>query len=336
LNRTRLAVVAALGILTLLALVRLGNIDVSLDTLRRIQPGYLAVAVAVHYSGFVTRGDRWRRLLAAMGHRLSFGYAFSLLLAGWFISALVPARAGDLARAGLLRRDHAVPVASGLGSIAAERAFDALALVVLAALAGAWALAGRTPAWVWQSTAVMAGLAVVAAGGLIAIPRLESWLAGLTAWPLYQKGLRFGFDLLRSIRALGRQPAVLLVVAAQSVYIWLCDSLLAYLLLSGLGYPISPPVAAFTAMAADLAVTVPLTPGAVGQFETAFVGLLALFAVPASQAGLAVLLNRFISFWTFIVFSGLVTYLSGLSRALATHEDTSIEVTTKAQGHQVQ
>jgi uncharacterized protein (TIRG00374 family) len=323
LNRTRLALIAILGILTLLALVRLGNIDISLDTLRRIQPGYLAVAIAVHYSGFAVRGDRWRRLLVAMGHPVSYGYAFSLLLAGWFISALVPARAGDLARAGLLRRDHDVPVASGLGSIAAERAFDALALVLLAALAGAWALAGRTPDWVWQSAAVMAGLFIIAAVGLIAVPRLESWLAGLATWPLYQKALHFGFDLLRSIRALGRQPAALLVVAAQSVYIWLCDALLAYLLLGGLGYPVSPPVAAFTAMAADLAVTVPLTPGAVGQFETAFVGLLALFAVPASQAGLAVLLNRFISFWTFIVFSGLVTYLSGLNRALAAPENVS-------------
>jgi uncharacterized protein (TIRG00374 family) len=323
LNRTRLALIAILGILTLLALIRLGNIDISLDTLRRIQPGYLAAAIAVHYSGFAVRGDRWRRLLAAMGHRVSYGYAFSLLLAGWFVSALVPARAGDLARAGLLRRDHDVPMASGLGSIAAERAFDALALVLLAALAGAWALAGRTPAWVWQSAASMVGLAIVAAGGLIAVPRLESWLTGLVTWPLYQKALRFGFDLLRSVRALGRQPAALLVVAVQSVYIWLCDVLLAYLLLGGLGYPVSPPVAAFTAMAADLAVTVPLTPGAVGQFETAFVGLLALFAVPASQAGLAVLLNRFISFWTFILFSGLVTYLSGLSRALVAPENVS-------------
>jgi uncharacterized protein (TIRG00374 family) len=323
LNRTRLALIAILGILTLLALVRLGNIDISLDTLRHIQPGYLAVAIAVHYSGFAVRGDRWRRLLAAMGHPVSYGYAFSLLLAGWFISALVPARAGDLARAGLLRRDHDVPVASGLGSVAAERAFDALALVLLAALAGAWALAGRTPAWIWQSTAVMVGVFIIVAVGLIAVPRLESWLAGLAAWPLYQKALRFGFDLLCSVHALGRQPAALLVVAAQSAYIWLCDALLAYLLLGGLGYPVSPPVAAFTAMAADLAVTVPLTPGAVGQFETAFVGLLALFAVPASQAGLAVLLNRFISFWTFIVFSGLVTYLSGLNRALAAPENVS-------------
>ena len=46
---------------------------------------------------------------------------------------------------------------------------------------------------------------------------------------------------------------------------------LAYLLLHGLGIPLPLPVAAFTALAADLAVTVPITPGAIGQFEAAFV-----------------------------------------------------------------
>lgn len=312
-NRTRLIVIAVLGILTLLLLVRLGNIDVSLDTLRRIQPGYLLGAIGVHYSGFLVRGDRWRRLLAAMGHRVSYGYAFSTLLAGWFVSALVPARAGDLARAGLLRRDHQVPVATGLGSVAAERAFDALALVFLAVGAGAWALAGRTPQWVWQSAAATAGLFVAAVAGLVAAPRAEGWLTSLLRWPLYQKTLRFGFDLLHSVRDLGQHPLVLLVVTLQSLTVWLCDVFLAYLLLRGLGYPLPLPVAAFTAMAADLAVTLPITPGAVGQFEAAFVGLLALFAVPASQASLAVLLNRFISFWTFILFSGLFTYRVGLS-----------------------
>jgi uncharacterized protein (TIRG00374 family) len=299
-----------------LFLTRLGKIDVSPETLRRIQPGYLLGAIAVHYSGFAVRGDRWRRLLAAMGHRVSFFYALTLLLAGWFISALVPARAGDLARAGLLRRDHDVPFATGLGSVAAERAFDALALVFLAVSAGVWALAGRTPDWIWQSAAVTGGMFAIAVVGLIAVPRARAWLTGLFKWPLYQKMLNFGFDVLDSVRALGQHPTVLLAVAVQSLYVWLCDVFLAYLLLRGLGTPLPLSVAAFTATAADLAVTVPITPGAIGQFEAAFVGLLALFAVPASQASLAVLLNRFISFWTFILLSGLVTYLAGFSRIL--------------------
>ena len=194
-NRTRLVVVLILGLLTLLLLVRLGDIDVSLSTLRRVQPGYLLAAIAVHYSGFVVRGDRWRRLLGAMGHAVSFGYAFSLLLAGWFVSALVPARAGDLARAGLLRRDHDIPVATGLGSVAAERAFDALALVILVALAGTWALAGRVPQWVWRTVAATTGLFVLACVGLILFPRAQDRLTRLSGWPFYHKALGFVFAL---------------------------------------------------------------------------------------------------------------------------------------------
>jgi hypothetical protein len=319
-SRTRLLLIAVLGILTVLLLVRLSDVDINAHTLRRIRPTYLLAAVAVHYSGFAVRGDRWRRLLAAMGHPVRFGYAFSLLLAGWFISALVPARAGDLARAGLLRREHGVPLAAGLGSVAAERAFDALALVCLAVLAGAWAMAGRLPGWLWQSAALAAALAAAAVAILAAMPRAESRLRECLPWTGWRKAAGFGFDLLRSVRDLSRHPRTLLLVSGQSLYVWLCDVLLAYLLLRGLGTPLPLPVAAFTAMAADLAVTVPLTPGAVGQFEAAFVGLLALFAVPTAQASLAVLLNRFISFWTFIAFSGLVTYLAGFSRVLGTGE----------------
>ncbi len=315
-NRTRLIVIVALGLLTVLLLTRLGDIDVGPDTLRRIRPGYLLAAIVVHYSGFAVRSDRWRRLLTAMGYRVGFIYALTLLLAGWFISALVPARAGDLVRAGVLNRDRDVPFATGLGSVAAERAFDALALVFLTVFVGIWALAGRTPDWIWQTALVTAGLFVVAIVGLIAVPRVRGWLTGLFKWTLYQKVVNFGFDLLDSVRELGQHPATLLIVAVQSLYVWLCDVFLAYLLLHGLGIPLPLPVAAFTALAADLAVTVPITPGAIGQFEAAFVGLLALFAVPASEAGLAVLLNRFISFWTFILFSGLVTYLAGFGRLL--------------------
>jgi len=333
-RRTRLILIVSLGVLTILLLARLGKIDVSPDTLRRIRPGFLLAAIAVHYSGFAVRGDRWRRLLAAMGHRMSFLYALTLLLAGWFVSALVPARAGDLVRAGVLNRDQDVPFATGLGSVAAERAFDALALVFLAVLAGVWAMAGRTPEWIWQSAAVTAGLFAIVIVGLLVVPHARGWLTGLFSWSLYQKAVNFGFDLLASVRNLGRHPMALLIVAAESLYVWSCDVLLAYLLLHGLGSPLPLAVAAFTALAADLAVTVPITPGAVGQFEAAFVGLLALFAVPASQASLAVLLNRFISFWTFILFSGLVTYLAGFGRIFPGGDDWQSRITAPPEtGH---
>ena len=66
---TRPLIIITLGLLTLLLLLKLGNIDISMDTLRRINPLYLTAAIAVHYSGFAMRGWRWQKLLNGLGTR---------------------------------------------------------------------------------------------------------------------------------------------------------------------------------------------------------------------------------------------------------------------------
>lgn len=315
-SRARLLTLLILGLLTLILLVRLGNIDLSPETLRRIQPGYLILAITIHYSGFLMRGDRWRRLLAALGHRVAFSYATALLMAGWFVSALIPARLGDVARAWMLRRDHEVPMASGFGSIAIERALDIFAILLLALVSATWALAGRTPPAVWQTIGAGAALFVGALLALLLVPGLEGWLLRLSGWSLYQKAVRFGFELIHSVRTIGRQPRVLALVALQSFYIWACDIFLTFFIFRSLAQTIALGIAAFISMAIDLAAAVPLVPGALGQVEATALGLLALFQVDPATGSLMILLNRFISFWTFIVVSGLVTYLFGFARVL--------------------
>lgn len=313
---SRPLIILLLGGLTILLLLRLGDIDLSLETLRRIDPVYFLMGLAIHYSGFAVRGRRWQQLLGGMGRAVGYRYATSLLIAGWFISALVPARAGDLARVYMLRRDHDVSVAEGVASIATERALDILAILLLALLAAVWALAGRTPAWVWQTLA--AGVIGLMIGGLILLlsPRLETWLKSLFRWSLYQRGLDFGFALLGHIRRLGQSPVLLVGLGMQSLYIWLCDILLMFFALRSVSGAGELSIAAVAAMLADLAAAVPLVPGAMGQFEAAALFTFSLFNISPDIASLTLLINRFISFWTFIIFSGLVTYVFGFSQAL--------------------
>jgi len=323
----RIVIMLVLGGLTLLLLLKLGDIDISMDTLRRLKPGYLLAAVAIHYSGFAMRGRRWQKLLAAMGHRVDYRYATTLLLSGWFVSALVPARLGDVARAYMLRRDHNIAMAGGFASIATERALDILAILALAMTAAVWALAGRTPAWVWQSIGGVAILFAVGLLVLLAMPRLEGRLAGLWAWPSYQKALRFGFDLLAGIRQVGRSPALLAKIMAQTVYIWLCDIFLMTFAFLSLGAAVGLSETAFVSMAVDLAAAVPIVPGAIGQFEGTALGLFSLFHIDPALGGLVILLNRFISFWTFIVVSGIVTYAFGFSQALQLGKSSDLQPT---------
>lgn len=312
----RILIILTLGVLTVLLLVKLGNIDISMDTLRRINPRYLFIAVAVHYSGFVVRGFRWQKLLAGLGHPLGYAYTTALLMTGWFVSALIPARLGDVARIYMLNRDHKIPAARVLASIATERALDIFAILALALAAATWALAGQTPPWVWQTIGGGGILLASVVAVLILAPQLEGRITTLVPWKLYQKVARFGFELLAGVRQLAKNPALLITVVGQSAYIWLCDILLMHFVFRSLGFTPPISVSAFTSMTVDLAAAVPIIPGALGQVEGTALGVLALFSIGAEQSSLMILLNRFVSFWSFIVVSGLITYLFGFSQAL--------------------
>ena len=317
---SRPLIILTLGLLTILVLLRFTQIDLSWEILGQLTPGYLLPAVLIHYSGFAVRGWRWRRLLGGLGYSVGFGYATLLLLAGWFVSALLPARLGDAARVAMLRRDHQISVSDGIASIISERTLDMGVILGLATLTALWVLPDRTPPWVWQSIAGGAlGLLVVGAG-LALSPRLEGWLRGRLTWPPLSRLIEFGFTFLAGIRRLARNPRLLLLTLGESVYIWLCDILLMYLVFLSLRADIALSVAAFISMIVDLAVAVPIIPGAIGQFEGAAVGVSRLFEIEPQTAALMAILNRLISFWSFMVVSGILTYLFGFAQVLQIQE----------------
>ncbi|RPJ56323.1 MAG: UPF0104 family protein [Dehalococcoidia bacterium] len=192
------------------------------------------------------------------------------------------------------------------------------------ALVGAmWALQGRVPPEIWQLLTGAAVLCALGLIGLLAIPGLERWLRHpgriettipVSIWLFYQKMLDFGFNLIHGVRALGRSPLALILIVMQSLYIWLCDALLLYVVLMSIGATSSLSVSLFAGMVSDLVAAVPITPGALGQFDAALVGLLTLFNLSTSQGSLTVLLTRLVSLWTFIPIGAAVTYIFGFSR----------------------
>ncbi len=121
LRRSRLIWLGVLAVLTVALLLALGDAGAAWQAVKRADPRLIGLALVVHYSGFAVRGYRWQRLLAVSGHRLSYRYAASVLLGGWFVSVLLPARLGDAFRGGpapaLLAQRPSVPVADSLGVI---------------------------------------------------------------------------------------------------------------------------------------------------------------------------------------------------------------------------
>lgn len=316
----RLALLIGLGVLTIIFLLTLGGGRAALAALAAVDLRWIGLGVVIHYSGFVVRGVRWRQLLQALGHRLTWRYVMTLLLSGWFVSALLPARAGDLLRIALLRTPiadrPAIPVADSVGSIVLERALDLVALVVLGAGFGFALLHTTMPGWVlaaYSSVILLLGVALVA---LLLAPALLQWLRGRSVQPFWQKALDLAAQLVQSLHTVGRSPRIAFQVTLQSLYIWLCDALLMRAVLKAMG--VAAPLASitFVALTVDIFAAIPITPGGIGQIEAVNVALLALLPLPAFNLSAAVLLNRAISYWSFLLFSGAVTFAAGIGQML--------------------
>lgn len=329
----RLLLLLGLTVVTLYGLARLANVELTADTLAQVHWGWLGATMLLFFLAIFVRGMRWHRILRAMGWPTRFLYANTLLIAGLFISSVLPARLGDIGRVVMLKQDYDIPVSKGLASLAAERALDVFAILVLAAAGGLVALRGRIPAQFYPLMLVAAGLLLIGLIGLLASPALEQWLRNplprwqktldpeRPGWPqrlgqYYQKALDFGFSMVHGVRALGRQPLALSLAVIESFFIWLVDGLLISLTLISIGASPRFSLGLFGVMISNLISAIPITPGAVGQFDAILYGILTVAGVNEAEAGLGVILLRVVSLWTLLPVCGLITYLFGFSRAL--------------------
>ncbi|MEW5957554.1 MAG: lysylphosphatidylglycerol synthase transmembrane domain-containing protein [Chloroflexota bacterium] len=330
----RLIAVIIFSLLTIVGLLTIARIDFSLDSLERVNWAWLPAIFAVFYLSIFARGVRWQHILKALGWPAGLIYLEALLLAGFFLSSTIPARAGDIGRVAMLKQDLRIPISQGVASLAVERALDVFTVLILTLLGGLWALQGHLPPMILRVTAGIALLFVLGFAALLAMPSLEEWLRNplpfLTqnlaanagsgreqkAWLLYHKGLDFGLALIQGIHTLARNRSALALVLVDSLFIWLLDGVILYLTLISLGIVAPFSVSVFSSMVGTLATIAPLTPGALGQFEAALIGSLALFDISPGQSSLAALLLRTVSLWTFIPVTALVTYIFGFNRIL--------------------
>lgn len=336
---THLFIILALSLVMIFGLLRLGKIEINWETLSQVDGGWLFLGFVTFYISIVARGLRWQHILKLMGWRVGFVYSQTLLTAGLFISAVLPARAGDIGRVAMLKRDYHLPLAQGLASLAAERALDVFSVLVLALIGAILALQDHIPP---HASHLIIGTAILFFIGLVALfglPSLEGWLCRPGwAWrmmppplrPFYEKIVTFGFSMIQGVRGLGKKPLALLAIVLESFGLWVCDAVIVYCVLRSLGVAASFSVSLVSSMIGVLATIVPLLPGALGQFEAGIIGLLVLLGVPTAVSTLTALLVRFISLWSFIPVGGLITYIFGFSRALSLNKDAADTSASKA------
>jgi len=266
---------------------------------------WLIPGVAVYFVAVWARAWRWHYLLRPL-KRISTRAMFPIVTIGYMGNNIYPARAGEVLRAYVLRREQGVAISASLATIVIERIFDGVVMLMfiffnlgaLARLTGSSGLAGniQTVA-LWGTAAFAAALVAFLAAALF--PRQSLGLYHRLVAPRLPEKIRAKVTgILESfwsgLEAL-RSPSNILMVFLTSIVIWLLETGKYWLVMHAFDF--TGYTGGFFGLMlmngiVNLATTIPSAPGYVGTFDTPGIAVLSAYGVnPAVAAGYTLTLH---------------------------------------------
>ncbi len=270
--------------------------DELLHQLRAANVGLLVLAAVVATAIFPLRAARWVVLLEPSAPGLKFMDAWRAVAIGMMVNNVLPARAGELARAYAISREtRAVSFTSALASIALDRVFDAL--IVFALMFGAMlapgfpagaTIAGR-PATALLGTWGVAILLVVFAGAIMVAFRPDIVRAIATRFaravvPSWEPRVASFVEHATAGLAVLRSPSRFARVVFWTVVHWLTNALAFWIAFRAVGISAPFSGALFLQGLIAIGVAIPSSPGFFGPFEAFAKAGLQIYGVPVTLA----------------------------------------------------
>ncbi len=244
---------------------------------------------------FPVRALRWRVILEPVAGRLPVGPLWRATAVGMMVNNVAPARAGELARAYALTREvRGVSLPASFASLAVDRVFDAIVLLLLLFVAP------LDPAYPRGGTLYGRSVPALAQGGVVAVVALLAALYGLVAFPdaaervlrLLARRLtpRFEARAAATLRAFAeglgvlRSPGRFASVFLWSLAHWLLAAWSLWLGFRAVGIAAPFSAATFLNSVSSVATAVPSSPGFFGVFESVSKVVLQLYGVSPTLA----------------------------------------------------
>ncbi len=243
---------------------------------------------------FPLRARRWKTILQPVAPNQPFGALWRSTAIGMMANNIFPARAGEIVRAYALTRQTAVPFATSIASLAVDRLFDMLVLLLLAVAAfldpafpREAQVAGQSLGHIAQGSIVLVVLLLIALYALAFFPkqlvRAFEIFARRISPVLEERGKSVLFKFSEGLSVL-RSPARFAAVLGWTVAHWLLNALGFWLGFKAVGLALPFSAALFLQTLIAVGVALPSAPGFFGVFEKfATVGL-AIYGVGATQA----------------------------------------------------
>lgn len=232
--------------------------------------GFLGLQVIVH----VCRSLRWNHLLAPLGVKVPAGPLLAISSVGFMAILALPARLGEFVRPGLLRR-RGISASSALGTVAVERIVDGL-MISLFVFGAFFAIRGEhAPGWMMPTAYLALGIFAAALVFLVfamwrpvgtvrfclkmsLLPRLAPRIAAV----IEDKALAMirGFAVLKDVKNL-------VAFTAWSLVYWVANGLGVWILARGFQLDLSMMGGLATMGLVAVGISLPNSPGLVGQFQ---------------------------------------------------------------------
>ena len=243
---------------------------------------------------FPVRALRWRTILEPVASRLPLGPLWRATAIGMMVNNVLPARAGEFARAYALKKEVQIPFATGLASLVVDRLFDAIVLLLLAAfalfdpaLSGAQTIAGRPLSSFATGAGALVLILLVGTYALIFFPtqllKLFELFARRVSPSVEARGRRVLQTFIDGLSVL-RSPGRFATVFAWSIAHWLLNGVGIWLAFKAVGIAAPFSAALFIQAFIALGTAVPSAPGFFGVFEYMSIEGLSVYGVGRQQA----------------------------------------------------
>jgi uncharacterized protein (TIRG00374 family) len=257
--------------------------------------GLLALSIIAATGMFPLRARRWRTILDPIAADVPFGPLWRATAIGVMLTNVLPARAGELARPYALSREVAeVPFTTALASVAVDRVFDAI--VVLLLLAVSMVAPGFPSDVKIQGYPIGVLARTFALGPVVLLLMLYSLvffpdrlialfeMVARRVSPVIEKR---GAEVLRRFAdglSVLRNPKHFFAVFFWTLLHWLLQPLAFWLGFRAFGIDVPWTATLFVQGIIVLFVAIPSSPGFVGLFETAAKVSLAVYGVNETSA----------------------------------------------------
>lgn len=298
--KTGLPVLRALSFLIaaglLLLLIRWAGLQRLAEILKRTSLAGLGGAAAIYAVTWAARTWRLRRFVSHAGRTVPAAELFKVHIAGYALNSLLPAKLGDVAMIVYLKM-RGLTLARAAAIAVQLRILDLLACVLLC-VPGLWLLfredvpdAIRTPLLLCVLL-----LAIPLCGAALdrtnAFGRLLGRLQARWGRALPGRVLAKAGEAYADYREIVTSGWLFAASLGMSLAIWVGDALTGWAVAAAVQAPVGFGWMLFAVSIGNIGKVIPITPGAVGVYESVLAGMLVLGDVPPDVAVVIALLDH--------------------------------------------